>query len=156
MLPMSSIRIYASKMPFPIQFSYHTWVVTCKNGKQDRFDVFGFKKDGDWQRIGQLYKNFHPTQMGCPILSFGKYRFWHEQLQWKSEMLFELDSQHFPEVDTLIDLLNNIPDHFPYVNKYLMIPGPNSNTFVQWVLDRVAPFQFTLPWRAFGRNYNRK
>jgi hypothetical protein len=41
---------------------------------------------------------------------------------------------------------------YPHRHRYLPWPGPNSNTFVAWVL-REAGIDFTLPWKAMGKDY---
>lgn len=40
-------------------------------------------------------------------------------------------------------------EEYPWRERYRYWPGPNSNTFVQWVLGE----EFVLPWRAHGRRY---
>lgn len=41
---------------------------------------------------------------------------------------------------------------YPYCHRYRLWPGPNSNTFVAWVL-RQAGIGYGLGRRAIGRNY---
>lgn len=41
---------------------------------------------------------------------------------------------------------------YPHCHRYLVWPGPNSNSFVAWVLKQ-AGIEHPLPWRAFGRRY---
>jgi hypothetical protein len=41
---------------------------------------------------------------------------------------------------------------YPFRQRYLPWPGPNSNTFVAWVLRR-AGIDYRLPWKAIGRNF---
>jgi hypothetical protein len=41
---------------------------------------------------------------------------------------------------------------YPYCDRYLAWPGPNSNTFVSWVIDR-AGIAHRLGWRALGKRY---
>ena len=47
--------------------------------------------------------------------------------------------------------MNDIKD-YPYCERYRYWPGPNSNTFVAWVL-RQAGIDQRLGRRAIGRNY---
>lgn len=44
------------------------------------------------------------------------------------------------------------PGLYPYCDKYHYWPGPNSNTYVAWVLQRAGIAQ-PLVWRAFGKRY---
>jgi hypothetical protein len=41
---------------------------------------------------------------------------------------------------------------YPYSERYRYWPGPNSNTFVAWVLRR-AGIQYALRWRGIGRHW---
>jgi hypothetical protein len=152
---MYKISIFASKMPIPIQIFVHTWIVIEHKDKIDRFDVFGFTVNGSWDRVGRLYKNYHPPHMGCPMFSVGSYRFLQSKFQWSVDKLYELSSDTYPKVESLYNLLKNNPEDFPYLSNYHLLPGPNSNTFTQWVLDYVSPTTLDLPWTAVGRNYKR-
>jgi hypothetical protein len=41
---------------------------------------------------------------------------------------------------------------YPHCARYLVWPGPNSNTFIAWVLKQ-AGIEHSLPWRAVGKGY---
>jgi len=43
-------------------------------------------------------------------------------------------------------------ESYPYSQRYFVWPGPNSNTFVAWVLRRAGVAQ-PLNWMAFGKRY---
>ena len=49
-------------------------------------------------------------------------------------------------------ILEGSEKDYPYRERYLPWPGPNSNTFVAWVL-RKAEIEFPLPWKAMGKDY---
>jgi hypothetical protein len=53
----------------------------------------------------------------------------------------------------IAEVLNQI-GKYPYCERYRYWPGPNSNSFVAWVL-REARIEHRLPWRALGRGYLR-
>jgi hypothetical protein len=42
---------------------------------------------------------------------------------------------------------------YPYCTRYRFWPGPNSNTFVAWVLEK-AGVQHKLGWRGIGRSFH--
>ena len=56
-----------------------------------------------------------------------------------------------------IDLIaRNIEENiynYPYSFEYRYFPGPNSNTFTQWIIDNFRISHIKLPWNAFGKNY---
>jgi hypothetical protein len=43
-------------------------------------------------------------------------------------------------------------DRYPWCNVYRYWPGPNSNSFVAWVLQR-AGVQYALHWKGIGRRW---
>jgi hypothetical protein len=55
------------------------------------------------------------------------------------------------EADRLTAVLRE-PTRYPWPNTYRYWPGPNSNTYVAWVL-REAGVSAGLPWGAIGRWY---
>ena len=44
------------------------------------------------------------------------------------------------------------PQAYPWCGKYRYAPGPNSNSFVAWVL-RQAGIQYALHWKGIGRKW---
>jgi hypothetical protein len=56
-------------------------------------------------------------------------------------------------VDRLIDAIEVAVDRYPYANRYRVWPGPNSNTFVAWVLRAVPGVRGDLPATAIGKDY---
>ena len=50
------------------------------------------------------------------------------------------------------DVLCDIEKTYPHAHRYRPWPGPNSNTFVAWVL-RQAGIGLRLPWKAIGKDY---
>jgi hypothetical protein len=56
------------------------------------------------------------------------------------------------EAEKLRQALQEAPAHYPYCNTYRYWPGPNSNTFVAWVLRR-AGIKHNMGWNALGKRY---
>ena len=56
-----------------------------------------------------------------------------------------------PQARKLTAILRD-PDRYPWKEQYAYVPGPNSNTYVQWVLDR-AGIDLKLPDAAIGKDY---
>lgn len=42
---------------------------------------------------------------------------------------------------------------YPYAGEYTMWPGPNSNSFIEWVALEVPELGLTLPAKAIGKNW---
>ncbi|MGL5034799.1 MAG: DUF3750 domain-containing protein, partial [Microcystaceae cyanobacterium] len=52
----------------------------------------------------------------------------------------------------LASILENSPYNYPYNNCYRYFPGPNSNTYVQWVLNQVNhPHRLSI--KGIGTSY---
>ena len=87
-------------------------------------------------RIGHVYRNLKPPEDGVgggPSRVLG---------EWEGADALRIAA-----------VLNQI-EKYPCCERYRYWPGPNSNSFVAWVL-REARVQHRLPWRAFGRGYFR-
>jgi hypothetical protein len=55
------------------------------------------------------------------------------------------------EARAIAAVLDKVQD-YPWCERYRMWPGPNSNTYVAWVLER-AGIEHDLDWRGIGRGY---
>jgi len=58
-----------------------------------------------------------------------------------------------PGVDALIDRIETTVHDYPYAARYHVWPGPNSNTFVAYILRRVPELRADLPPTAIGKDY---
>jgi len=152
---MYKVFVYASKMPLPIQFTVHTWIVTEHDEVRDRFDVLGFKEDRGI-RHGYFYKNFLPPKMGCPVFSIGKWRLFEKRITWKTELLYEIQGGVGSDAHKIYTLLHKDYKKIPIVNRFRLLIGPNCNSFTQWVLDYVAPKKYPLPLKAYGKGWHTK
>ncbi|TNF69768.1 MAG: DUF3750 domain-containing protein [Gammaproteobacteria bacterium] len=54
---------------------------------------------------------------------------------------------------SLIEKLKNIVNDYPYANTYHAWPGPNSNTFINYLIKELPQLNFTTPYNALGRDY---
>ena len=58
-----------------------------------------------------------------------------------------------PGVEAIIDRIDDAVKAYPYPNTYHVWPGPNSNTFVAFVLRRVPELRVDMPPTAIGKDY---
>jgi hypothetical protein len=56
-------------------------------------------------------------------------------------------------VDDIITRIESAVQEYPYPGKYHVWPGPNSNTFVAFVLRKVPELRVDLPPTAIGKDY---
>lgn len=131
----------------------HTWIVTESEDEINRFDVFGFKIERG-ERNGYVYKNFNPPFLGCPIFSIGKYRFLQNRYRWKTKILYSFEGEAGSDAEKVCTFLSQNYTNLPFTQKYRLLFGPNSNSFTQWVLDKIALNTYPLPRSAYGRGWN--
>jgi hypothetical protein len=58
-----------------------------------------------------------------------------------------------PGVDAVIERIEAAVKDYPYPDTYHVWPGPNSNTFVAFVLRRVPELRVDMPPTAIGKDY---
>jgi hypothetical protein len=58
-----------------------------------------------------------------------------------------------PGVDEIIQRIETAVGEYPYPDRYHIWPGPNSNTFVAFVLREVPELRVDLPPTAIGKDY---
>ncbi|WP_249976682.1 DUF3750 domain-containing protein [Vreelandella olivaria] len=57
------------------------------------------------------------------------------------------------EAAGLIPLIAEAATNYPQANLYRVWPGPNSNSFIAWVIREVEGFEVALPVTAVGKDY---
>jgi hypothetical protein len=117
--------------PMAVHYWFAVLDVTLR--QWHRWEVWQAKNAGG-QSIGHIhYDRRHPD---CGV-GGGVYRL---AAQW--------DGQAAQEICAVLARV----DHYPHWNRYRAWPGPNSNTFVAWVL-REAGIDYSLDPRAIGKDY---
>lgn len=82
---------------------------------------------------------------GIEIISFIK---WY----WKGKIYKKIEG---PLAEKMISFVKKSTKNYPYLKRYNFI-GPNSNTYIQWILDNFPEAKTNLPWNAFGKNYKKR
>jgi len=142
-----TVSLYSTPMPFPLMLARHYWFVVTYQGSQDRYEVWAQTSTA---ADGTVCKNVTDMYSGCRMM-YGLHpletRFMHRgTLLWTED-----DAEGI--ASSLHAILENSTKLYPYQHEYRLWPGPNSNTYIQWVLDQVPAVQWKLPWRAFGKSY---
>jgi len=134
---MLSIELRCAKIPFLGYLAYHYWFSITDNHNQERWEIWQTQNivRSSW---GHLHKNLMTVTQGV-----GNGDSWLEN-QWHEE-----------EAILLSTIIRSTPTEYPYNYCYRYYPGPNSNTYIQWILDQ-ANINYLLSWRAWGRYYHRK
>ena len=58
-----------------------------------------------------------------------------------------------PAIDNLIDQIEAVGKRYLYNDRYMVWPGPNSNTFTAFVARQVPALRVDLPSTAIGKDY---
>ena len=112
----------------------HYWfVIECENNEKERWEVWQKANAGpvSW---GYVHLNLKPYDAG---VGNGPSRV---EAKWRGE-----------KAEKIADILRN-PDLYPWRNRYLPWPGPNSNTYVNWVLLK-SGVKYRLGFKAWGRSF---
>jgi hypothetical protein len=125
------VELRAARIPIIGWFAHHHWFVITRPGRRDRWEVWQSARAGGtaW---GHLHRNLLPAERG---VGSGPSWILHH---WQATPAHDLAT-----------LIEASPLTYPYRDRYRPWPGPNSNTYVQWILgDR-----FRLRHHAVGRAY---
>ncbi len=116
-------------------FAIHTWIAAKRSG-QDHYKVYDVV---GWRQ----YRN-QPVMAKAQDIPD---RYWFGAQP-------QLIKEHRGEgVDLMIDAIEQAVDTYPWKYEYRAFPGPNSNTFVAWVGERVPQLELELPFTAIGSGY---
>ena len=128
------VRIYAARTGrWRGIFAHHSWIVVKPEGaaRYTRFDKVGW---------------------GSPVRTDG----WPADARWfgnAPQLVVALDG---PQAERLIPQIARAVAAYPYRNwgDYRVWPGPNSNTFVAWVVSQVPDLQVAMPPTALGKDFH--
>ncbi len=130
----SIVRVYREPITETLGFATHTFFITRRAG------------DSEWGRFefeigrsleGHVFKNRGGAREMLRVDRQAEY------------LITELTGE---PADAVLDLLEATPASYPCWYTYRALPGPNSNTFVAWILQQ-AGTPTALPWNAFGAAY---
>jgi len=132
---MSSLKVQLKYAPLPYigAIAWHYWFVVCDATGRQRWEVWQTKNAGRFC-IGHVHRDLKQPDDG---VGGGPSRL---AFQWEG-----------PEALRLVQVLEKVQS-YPFCERYRLWPGPNSNTFVAWVL-REARIDFDLDPRGIGRRF---
>lgn len=145
----------------PVSFARHPWLVINKKGSVERFGVGRQIGEQRWEvfRVpesykenwGHLHRNALPPTQGIPMFSFSSNKYLLSYF-WKGKLCGYVEGAEGSLAHQMAECIENSPTTYPYCNTYLL-KGPNSNTYVQWVLNQFPASGLSLPWNSFGKNF---
>ena len=126
-----AVELRAARIPLIGALAHHHWFVVRAEGRVDRWEAWQ-RPDAGGESWGHLHRDLLAPEQG--VGNGGS---------WRVTMF-----QGGAAID-LAARLADAPKSYPWRDIYSYWPGPNSNTFAQWVLGN----RYFLSWRGFGRRY---
>ena len=128
------VELRATKIPFIGFIAVHYWYVIIRGKQKDRWEVWQTQSlsQDSW---GHLHKNLMPSENGV-----GNGASWCETI-WTDTL-----------GNKLAETIENSPIIYPYNYSYRYFPGPNSNTYVKWILKQ-ANCDYRLSIKGIGQHY---
>jgi hypothetical protein len=116
-------------------FAIHTWISVKRTGEDfyTVYDVVGWR-----------------ARRGQPVIGVNQDipdRYWYGS---QPELLKEYRGEG---VDAMIDEVEKAALAYPWPSTYKAFPGPNSNTFIAWIINEVPSLEVDLPFSAIGSGY---
>ena len=128
------VQLRYATLPAPIgMIAVHYWLVAWKGAACHRWEVWQTKNAGG-HSIGHVHCDLKPPDEGVgggPA---------HIAAEWTG--------REAAAIHAVLDAV----DRYPHCHRYIVWPGPNSNTFAAWVLKR-AGIRHKLVWRALGKRF---
>lgn len=128
----------------PVFFVSHNWFVISRGGLLQRWES-GYTRGRGEENWGYLRRNdleYLPFQ-GIQLIPGIK------NLTWKARIVTKFEGEVAEEMAKII---LNSPKEYPFTENYSLL-GPNSNTFVAWVLSHFSDGARKMPRNALGKNY---
>lgn len=130
------VQVYAARTySWRGAFAVHTWIAV-KPQNAEKYTIY--------QVIGWYLRR------GIPAVSISNDvpdRKWYGSQPWLvGELRGEKAQKAIPEIEKVVA-------DYPYAREYRAWPGPNSNTFVSYVIRQVPQMEFDLPPLAIGKDW---
>lgn len=113
-------------------FAVHPWIIYKRKGEiaYTRYDVVGW-------RAPQVVQRNYAVPDGL----------------WYGSTPELLVDHRGDGVESMIDDIEAAVANYPYADRYLSYPGPNSNTFLAHIGRQVPALKLDLPANAIGKDY---
>lgn len=138
----SSHQVFLCTCPatLPYSFAVHSWFVINKQGDLNRWELLSQAKQvqSSW---GHIHKDAFPPFAGISAFPVSGSPRWPSTVR---------DSVSGEKAKQVIEVIENTPETYPHADDYHLL-GPNSNTYIQWILYKCLEFESTLPINAIGK-----
>ena len=131
--PEAVVHVYAARTGrWKGIFAHHSWIVVKEKGAAG-------------------YTRFDKVAWGRPVKTNG----WAPDARWYGHRPVLVGAVEGPAAEALIPKIRAAVAHYPYsgYGGYSVWPGPNSNSFVAYVLSAVPEAGIALPPTAVGKDW---
>jgi len=134
------VFVFCCPAYFPLNFFRHPWFVINKKGEISRYEI---RDSLSKKNNSHLLINNQPPFDGITktLLS---------EKKWGASLLGSVEGDL---AQKMIMTIEYTPQEYPYTNNYSSI-GPNSNTYLQWILNKFPEFKIQLSWRFIGKDFH--
>jgi uncharacterized protein YxeA len=133
----AKIQIYSAKAySWRGKFSQHTWIATKEKNAENYLVHFVVL----W---GQYYGSDGVVVSEKDLPD----RFWYDA---RPEIIYSLSGE---EAEKIIPKIYQAIEKYPYQKLYRAYPGPNSNSFVSFIIRNVEELKTSLPANAIGKDW---
>lgn len=134
--PEAVVQVYAARaVGWRGYFGVHTWIA-AKPANADAFTVY----EVNGYRLRRTGTSVVVHQRAADGYWYGN----------RPELLSDIRGSG---VDEVISRIEAAVQAYPYADRYRVWPGPNSNTFVAYVLREAPELRVDLPPTAIGKDY---
>jgi len=128
----------------PPLFVTHHWFVLNEKGKFSRWEV-----NHDAPKLSGLHWGCISRDAFPPFRSINMLPAFMKPV-WKSKLVAQNTGNEDSLAQRMALFVTHSPQNYPYKDVYNLL-GPNSNTYIQWILDKFPTSGMKLPWRAVGK-----
>ena len=132
--PVPAAVLMAAPLPAPFSGAVHTWLVVGGAAAPERWEVWQTAEPGDG-RWGHVARDYLP-----PFAGVG------------GGPAFSLATLDGPAGEAFAACLRERAPTYRWRETYVVVPGPNSNTFTAAMLDACG-WSVGLPWSAVGARF---
>lgn len=133
----AKVQIYTAKaFSWRGKFSQHTWIATKEKGAESYLVHYVVLWGTYFGADGVVV-----TQADLPD------RYWYDG---KPEIIYSISGA---QAEEMIPQIYQAIAKYPYPKTYRAYPGPNSNSFVSWVIRFVPNLKASLPNNAIGKDW---
>ncbi len=142
------VFLFVSPAHIPLSIWTHPWFVINNKGTLSRYEV-RYKSNLVEPKLGHIHIDDLPPFDGIEVFSFLSHP------RWNATLLWHIEGEENSPAQKMCEFIKNSTSTYSDRNKYFLF-GPNSNTYVQWILNNSPEFKGQLQWNALGNNYKKR